>query len=173
MQPIDILPKLVGKSSIQEINGHHRQQADPLDKQFQVALNTLLDSPKPLSNCLSCPYEDDRDAHPAGRFPCYADAISRTVQADVIGFCTRCLQARNAADCGVRCNICRAEYSVLLCLTKTSHHVGPKSKALDVPSPSLVARLELSRHASPPNASSCVVPLVTAEVSRYQATCAT
>ncbi|RCN28575.1 hypothetical protein ANCCAN_25681 [Ancylostoma caninum] len=69
---------------------------------------------------------DNRDAHPTGRCPRYADAIARAVQIKVMGLCTRCLQARHAADCGVRCTICGAEHNMLLCPTRAQYHGGPK-----------------------------------------------
>ncbi|EYB93485.1 hypothetical protein Y032_0181g839 [Ancylostoma ceylanicum] len=46
---------------------------------YYQALDTLLDHSEPRSNCVFCPYEDNRDAHSTGRCPLYADAIARAV----------------------------------------------------------------------------------------------
>ncbi|KAL6731777.1 hypothetical protein Aduo_002606 [Ancylostoma duodenale] len=58
---------------------------------YDQTLDTLLDRSKPPSNCVFCPYEENRDAHPTGRCARYADAIARPLQANVMGLCTRCL----------------------------------------------------------------------------------
>ncbi|EYC03856.1 hypothetical protein Y032_0091g2460 [Ancylostoma ceylanicum] len=72
---------------------------------YNQVLDTLLDRSKPRSNCMFWTDEDNRDA--TGSYHRYADAIARAMQANVMGQCTRCLNARDAADSGVRCIMCR------------------------------------------------------------------
>lgn len=83
-------------------------------------LNVILQQTKPVSSCVFCTVEDNRDNHSTGRCYRFPDAVSRAVQATNLRLCNRCLQPRHSEDCGIICTFCGKDHNVLICPSKSS-----------------------------------------------------